>query len=60
MEIRRAARVRRCQAVGSEEFVPMLLAAPPTPPTPAEPDEKHGAALSPEQRRAWLREFGVE
>lgn len=56
-EIRQAARRRRCISCRSEEFVPFLLHLRDDPNRgPDEPPEKqHG--LSPEQTRAWLKEF---
>ena len=57
-EIRTAARKRRCNVVTSEQFVPILLRAAERPePAPSEPPEKR-EGLTPEQTRAWLREFG--
>jgi len=59
--IRRAGRRRRCTIARSEDFAETLLRAledrPPR--RPAEPAEKR-RGLTPEQSRAWLKEFGLD
>ena len=61
-ELRRAARRRRCKGVTSEDFADELLHAAnrPEPTGPREPAGKHSGRLSPEETKAWLREFGLE
>jgi len=59
--IRRAGRRRRCTIARSEDFAETLLEAleaPPPRPPPEPAEKRHG--LSPEQTRAWLKEFGLD
>jgi hypothetical protein len=60
-EIRQAARRRRCRVTRSDDYAKRLRGllrrknAPDEPPEP--PEKRHG--LDPEQRRRWMREFGL-
>lgn len=59
-QLRAAARRRRCPAIRSEDFVPLLLAAGERRPRrPGEPSEKF-RGLTDDQSRRWLSEFGLE
>ena len=60
-QIRRAARRRRCKTVTSDDFVVTLrrtLYGRPKKRRTEPPEKRNG--LGPEQRRAWLKEFGID
>ena len=60
-EIRRAARRRRCRGMTSDQFADVLFRAARNDRTrpPSEPPEKR-RGLTPEQTKAWLREFKLD